>query len=525
MIFFNILFAIFPFQYKIKVCLQKAFLPWRSSMHKCSAHIHMQIIVLSLLIAILFCFCTADMDERTPLITPKSESSAEKTDSLSQNGITFYFDTHIEYGKFANGDYWVKGPVKITNITPEFDGKHNGWEVNPMPTGPLGFDERISDFDPSIVPDLPYIAEPGQSIVKAISREPYSETASMKTRLQKAAVLTILEQAPTNSEKLFRPPYVGRNKVFYSIESIRTELLPSLQYVSGAPTLDEIESKFKPVQMNHRAGLATAYMPPLEHLGNYASSNATRFNYSVLRLMLDDPIEEKMGALIALLQCGIDYYHFTLEGQMWPRGGGEQPGNKLPIVFFATMMGDNNIKQHVKELKLYEDYLTFYGKDSVVLWGDFGWEYGHSIEQYWRSIALDNTTRTIADPHGYIDGGKTPGGGYQYCCTSKPFKGTVLCLLLMPEMLDIWHPKALIDYVDRWVEFGTWTQPDPCAPPDTNWENYGVTFGEDPNNPGDCIRDTDSSDGIGRFPDRHGVNADKGSYGSPFIDSMWDVYR
>jgi len=117
----------------------------------------------------------------------------------------------------------------------------------------------------------------------------------------------------------------------------------------------------------------------------------------------------------------------------------------------------------------------------------------------------------------------------------------------MPAMQEVWHPQALIDYVDRWVGFGAWTQPDPCAPADgvcvggsnngqacnhaydcpdgqcDAWDNYGITFG--PDGSGGCILDTDPSDGIGRFPERHGIYADEGHRRSQFQAAMWDAYR
>jgi hypothetical protein len=33
-----------------------------------------------------------------------------------------------------------------------------------------------------------------------------------------------------------------------------------------------------------------------------------------------------------------------------------------------------------------------------------------------------------------------------------------------------------------------------------------VKYGPDPAKPGDCIRDADPSDGIGRYPQLHGTN-------------------
>ena len=40
--------------------------------------------------------------------------------SVSQWGITWTFDGDYTTGQYANGDYWVVGPVNITAITPDF---------------------------------------------------------------------------------------------------------------------------------------------------------------------------------------------------------------------------------------------------------------------------------------------------------------------------------------------------------------------------------------------------------------------
>ena len=78
--------------------------------------------------------------------------------------------------------------------------------------------------------------------------------------------------------------------------------------------------------------------------------------------------------------------------------------------------------------------------------------------------------------------------------------------------------------------------PDPCAPPEAGdiaagigvedaATHYGVTFG--PDGTGGCIADTDSSDGVGRFPAQDGVERDPQSYhgSSAFVHAMWGAYR
>jgi len=469
------------------------------------------------------------------------------TDTITQYGITWTFDGAYEFGRFANGDYWVVGPVTVTRITPDFDGLHHGWEVNPVPAGDQGFETRIGSFDAALIPALPYAAQPGESIIKSISLEPLSDTGC-RPCLKTAAVLTVLGAAPPDGgATIFRPPYVADQKPLHSINGLRTGLLPSLPAVDDAPSLADVEGWFKPVQMDHKPGRTSTYMRPQDNLPFYGADIARLTGDAALRLMLDDPLEDKMPALIAYLQCGLDYYHFMINGQLWPPGGGEQPGSKLPIVFFVALLGDEAMQETVRSTELYEDYHAMYGHDGVSLFGDIDWGGYWSEVSYWRVLIDDVGGRTKFDPYGYIDGGVMPGGYYQFCCTSQPFKGVALSVLLMPALQKIWHPQALIDYVDRWVDFGTWTQPDPCAPVDgvcvggendgqpcqhrhdcpngscDAWDNYGVTFGPDGN--GGCILDTDPSDGIGRFPHLHGTAKDGGHRYSHFQAALWNAYR
>jgi len=537
--------------------------------------------------------------------------------SVTRAGITWTFDKPYRGGVYANGDPWVLGPVLITAMTParqyqstnggpgictdywqgesfcqqwcqqffspdsasHCDGVeqgsgscvcesiHHGWEVNPTPRS-QAFDDRAGSVDGTAVPSLPYLAQPGESIVKTVSLAPL-EDRSCRPCLQSAAVLTVLDTVPVRSGcGVLRPPYVGQDKPTYTVASIRTSLLPSLPAVTPAPTLAEVHDWFAPVQLDHMPGRTSTLMRPQDSLPFYAADIAQRTASGALRLMLDEPIHEKLPALLAYLQTGLDYYHFTLEGQLWPPGGGEQPGNKLPIVFFAALLGDDTIKDTVRTLELYEDFHAHYSADLVALFGNLDWSVYDGLNEYayWQLFATGAGSKTRMDPYLYIDGGLEPGGSYQYCCTSQPFKGAVLSLHLMPALQDLWYPEELVDYVDRWVSLGAWTQPDPCAPVDgrcvggTNpgavctqasaatvctgdgascdlsvfWDptgtlgrenHYGITYGPDPGNPGECIHDSDPSDGIGRFPALDGVNPDGGHRYSTFGASMWQAYR
>ena len=139
-----------------------------------------------------------------------------------------------------------------------------------------------------------------------------------------------------------------------------------------------------------------------------------------------------------------------------------------------------------------------------------------------RKVSLLDGSLDTAQPIGILD---------DYSCTSQPWKGQVLAFHLMPGMKELWWNQLLSDYVDRWVEFGTWTQPDPCAPLDQGG-------GPNPARPGECVLDPDLTLGstfddfecqagrqCGRFPDLHGTETDGGLKYSDFINAMWDAYR
>jgi hypothetical protein len=86
-----------------------------------------------------------------------------------QYGVTWTFASTATFGQFANGDYWVIGPVTITSITPATTTSAgrtmNGWDVNPLPPDPQGYDSCAGDYSAGDVPALPYVASPGSSIV------------------------------------------------------------------------------------------------------------------------------------------------------------------------------------------------------------------------------------------------------------------------------------------------------------------------------------------------------------------------
>lgn len=247
--------------------------------------------------------------------------------SVSQYGITWTFDKAYTVGQFANGDYWVVGPVTVTAITPAYINGYHGWEINPSSITNQGFDKRVGSFQSSLVPGLPCAVNPPASIVKAVSID--TTTTSSQYYLQTAAVLTVVSSVPPDSgTTVFRPPYFGASKPLVSVNGLRTDLLPSLAPVANTPNLATTAAGFQRVQLDHKEGWTCRALHPADNLPNYGSSIAGRNADGVLRLLLNDPLSAKMPLLINLVQYGIDLTYMYKSGERWPGDGGHMIGRR-----------------------------------------------------------------------------------------------------------------------------------------------------------------------------------------------------
>ncbi len=528
-------------------------------------------------------------------------ASAATCSSIEQWGITWTFDKPYECGNFANGDWWVVnmagGDVTITRITPDYrveSGVHiNGYEVNPNNMLKQGFDSRLVNFDSSLIKSLPYAAKPNESIVKAVSiwvgAGPLRGQGGSIMTLTDAAVLTVLGTVPQNHSELLRPPYYGLEKPLYNISNLRTQaesLLPSLSSPAGTPSMSAFEQsiKFRGVQLDHYNSYEADYMCPSNNMPNDGGLIANRNNQIAIRLMLNDTFEEKKKLLTDYLQYGVDLYYMGINGRNWIGGGQVGPGRKMPITFAAVMLGNENMKNFVKNADPYrflENADFWYReKSNMVLWAQSRPIMYGGRDRYWLDLTrVSTSSKTEPDRLGYIDGSNVPGTTYLLSSEAQNAKGVSLALHLMPSLQEVWNDNEIMDFADRWVYQGIWTQPDPCAPPTgvctansinpgaactsanvhyvcwdgnidniknytftngvevgriatlcdltVNWSSgYGVTYGYNDSIPEGCMLDTDPTDGIGRYPWLHGFFKDGGGLRLPaWANQLWDTYR
>ena len=440
--------------------------------------------------------------------------------SISQHGITWFFDREYSCGAFANGDYWVLGPVTITRIAPDFADGNNGWEVNPKVQSRQGFQSNGPHYDPSLMPALPYTATGSQSIVKVIGGNKANNISVVKM----AAVLTVLmEVPPDNGSSVFRPPYIGDAKPLYRVSDLKTNLLPAYAPVGTPPTLAALASTFSQgLRMDHDASVPRHFRP-FDVMKDYQPENTAAINNALLRLMLNDSIENKKPALIQVTQHALDRAYAVLNGYRH-LDDGHNPNHRILAGWAAVLLGIQAVKDVLmaEGTIMHEDAFILKPREMAV-WG----QSGYPEQFYWNYIITGNGSKSMKDPYGYIDGGKLgPSGASYQNIVVQSQKGEVLATYLMPALSVSWRASQWpVDsgYIDRWVALGVLAQPDPCAPYDGNAANYGKTFG--PDGKGGCILDTNSDDGIGRFPQFHGANRDGGQYRSAFVAAMWGAYR
>jgi hypothetical protein len=296
------------------------------------------------------------------VVTPLSYGAT----SITQFGITWTFDRDYSTGQFANGDYWVIGPVKIVSITPSSSPSFgpnprimHGSMVNPVPTpndgntNPTqGYDSAMYDrygphYDNRLNFALNVLANdplpPGSSLVSTISLPKPGARPQLKT----AAVLTVLSEEPPAGS--FRPPYSGTDKTIYHNKSeldysIITKPFLKRSELQHVPSLSDLESQFEKPWIDHISSWHSQYFHPQDNLPSYGREIAKAIANAALSLMLDYSNAEKETLLIRFVQLGIDLYGIAEAGGKWPENGGHMHGRKLPILMAGLVLDDPDMR-------------------------------------------------------------------------------------------------------------------------------------------------------------------------------------
>jgi hypothetical protein len=457
----------------------------------------LKIIVRYLLIAVL------------PVCFARSLFACVRQNPVSQFGITWTFDKEYTVGQFANGDYWVIGPVTIVGINPasvELNGRViNGSMINPSPRlgqrqgydGAMygrfakwgGYEPNLNVARPNngdLSNSNPLVLQPGSSLVSAISVPRPGDP----TVLQTAAILTILGNVPL--EGSFRPPYSGTDKtVRFNKSQLDYSLLAHLKPVPGSPSLSTVERTFERPWLDHVPNWPNSCLHPVDNMPVFGRELATEVGVGALMLNLNFTNERKEKLFIRYVQLGIDLYGIVKDGgeKNWISNGAHNSGRKLPILFAGLVLNDPNMKNigradipdygpsHPEYVHFGEDDQTFYVTQADV-------EATHSSQ--WNPDNRD--TQKI--PYEQEDIGLPEWGiiyatdplrcnkfwNTAYRRVSCPSWGGFVLAAHIMGAKDLWNHDALFDFKDRYMQATPdWRQMSKFV--EAMWDTYRKNYG------------------------------------------------
>ena len=277
--------------------------------------------------------------------------------AVVQYGITWTFDTSHQIGRFANGDFWVIGPVNIASISPRWDGEKHGSMVNPPGNSGQPYDSRMPSFKPDLQTRAPVTLAANTSLISTVSWQigetgcPSLVNGIPRPTLKTAAVLTVLGAVPPPGS--FRPPYAGSAKPLYRTSQLRKDLLANLPNMPGTPDIRMVSQSLNRVWLDHikNHGDAIQYTSPSQNMPNYGREYTSLIGKASLLLMVDEQQimnlfqTNKDALLIRMVQLGIDLYGVVENGGYWWSGGGLNLGRKWPILFAGLMLDSAPMQQ------------------------------------------------------------------------------------------------------------------------------------------------------------------------------------
>lgn len=402
--------------------------------------------------------------------------------SIERHGVTWTFDREYPVGQFANGDWWVVGPVTITRIDPQtavVGGRTvHGSMVNPGVTGAQGYDSAL--YHPpevqnlwrpelNVAPTLPAVLPAGSSLVSTISRTGASPNGQIG-QLLSASVLTVLPAPALRWD--FRPPYAGTDKALrWNAARLQLHLLRSVEPVAGAPTIASLLPWFERPWLSHAPGWWHQTMHPCLSMPTYYREFGTLLGDAGLLLNCNLPIEEKWPLLLGLIQIGIDHWGVLQAGMRWDLLG-HSNGRKFPILFAGALTGYEPMlfAGFTYETRYFGQWHpnnsahTWFAEDGQVFYvqetspGVFNWGYGGYGPQH-RGIAEWGNQHAANER--WLGGPPGPSGDnaewsgatanpYRVCCSAVSWVGQTLTARLMGGQA-VWNQPAHFDYMDRYL--------------------------------------------------------------------------
>ena len=433
------------------------------------------------------------------LVTGGDGGGSQSARALSQWGITWTFAQDHPVGQFANGDWWVVGPVDVIDISPhtQLSGTRtiNGSMLDPVPNGVQGYDSALYDafasgrYDPvlnvatGVAAQQPLHVAAGHSLISTISQLVPAQNGSL-SQLRTAAVLTVLGSPPATGS--FRPPYCAGDKtVRFSEAQLDYTVLASLQSVPGTPAMADVADRFARVWLDHTPGWLSRYRHPVDNMPDYSRDFTSLVGTGALLLNLDFQWAEKRTLFVRMVQLGIDDFGNVVGGCNWPGTGGQCSGRKFPILFAGRALHDAAMSaigtshatvflgpgNAANTTTFGEDSQTFVVQQTSP--GVYNWGFGGYTSQHVGMPEWGNSHAPLPNN----DNAAWGFDPYRRCCTGNAWIGEALALRIM-GLRTAWNHQPFFDYIDRFVgqePAGSWTRAwEPWQ--ETMWTSYRVLF-------------------------------------------------
>jgi hypothetical protein len=396
----------------------------------------------------------------TPPPTPALQDLPLLT-QVTQDGITWTFSQPQRVGRFVNGDYYVVGPVTVTDIQPlptSANGRH-GSMLNIKPNVQVsGFDSRITDnrYDASLRVYPPISLTPGNKLVSSRSIDssylPRILRPDSVSESPVASVSILTSVAAPLPPDAFRPSYArGSTNIYYS-RNLKRQILPRLAPVQHVPTFAEFEGYLRRPWID---SVFFGFDFPAEYMPAYGREIGFITSFSSLLLTLDVPEAQKEPLLVYLVQYGIDLNGLVEQGHNgWPAFGGHGNGRKFPALLARLLLGLDPLAPDAAD----------FGEDLHTIWvtetppaGTYTKSW-HSVPQtvVWAGMKGINgeASRVGGGPYEHLTPDQwktTEGEEYRRCCSSITWVGEALAARLISGMRSAWNHPQFFAYVDRWM--------------------------------------------------------------------------
>ncbi|MEK6908933.1 MAG: fibronectin type III domain-containing protein [Nanoarchaeota archaeon] len=462
-------------------------------------------------------------------LSPSGGSGPESAlcSSITRYGITWNFQTPVECGQFANGDWWVIGPVTITSTSPlQIPGRHGSWLNPSFRSGLSGqpYDDRLSNndgpsYDATLRPTFPLTITASASLLSTESQTTPSTCGATYgwdavnsitfscTRgfVRDAAVLTILTQVPPANS--FRPTYFGTDKTIrFNKNQLDYNRLGRLTPSSAPPSplnISQIEKTFERVNVQTNYWRTEGVQPSLGASG-YGGAFALDVSYIAILVNLNYTNAEKERLVVMLTQLGIDFYgafnNRVNVNDSWFPNGGHGSGRLFPILFAGALLNDQGMSR-IRFDNTDPGYFGDTGQTFAVTnypvntppsvipecsAGGVNCGYGGYTSA---DIGLpDWGWNHWDDPRG--DNVIWTGNGYRICCTASSWVGYALAAHIM-GITDLWNHDVYFPYMDRYMQIEGVTQfPDWRRWLDQLWVTHRSDYGRQWNPNDLCTENT-----------------------------------